>query len=149
MNIKEYVKIQSKECTNIILKNIFLDLNDMFNYTPKTYNAFTPSSYKKEYSSKKAEDNIQNKKIYILPDYNEALKTQTTANMKTGYKSAISEDIVADNGDIYDFVALCMQYKFYKFKENYYVRLEGSNVVSIINEHNYDRFKSILKNLEK
>ena len=149
MTIKEYVKIQAKECKNLILKSIFLDLNDILNYKPKPYSNQYLAPYKKVKKSEKVIDNIQNKKIYILNNFDEKLKAQTTLNMKTGYKSTISEDIVADNGDIYDFTGMCQSYKFYKFNNEYYVRMEGSNVISIINKYNYDKFKSILESMEK
>lgn len=149
MTIKEYVKIQAKKCQNLILKNIFLDLDEVLNYEPKSYSTQCPIIYKKGNKSKKIKDDIQNKKIYIINNFDEKLKAHTTLNMKTGYKSTISEDIVADNGDIYDFTGMCQSYKFYKFENQYYVRMEGSNVISIINKFNYDRFKSILESMEK
>ncbi len=149
MSIKEYIKIQSKECKNKILKEIFLDLYDVFFYENKKANKnyYTIETFyaKDKCAPKVVADNIKNKKIYILPDYNKEDKSVTTKNMQTGYKSTISEDIVADNGDIYDFYAEYQSYKFYKFKDEYYIRLNNSNVVSKINEYNYNRFKSILE----
>lgn len=147
MNIKEYVKEQAKICKNRIMRNIFVDLDEAFTRSIKS----THISYNvpnKSASTKIIDDSsMKNKKIYILPDYNND-KSVSTRFMKTGYISTISEDIVADNGDIYELKGIYQTYKFYKFNGDYYVRSEGSNVVTKINELNLNRFKNMIEYIE-
>ena len=146
MNIKEYVKIQSKKCKNKVMKQIFKDLvyTLTYSYEPKTSYSYPVAS-----TPKKVDDSsVKNKRIYILPEFNKQDKTVSTKSMKYGYISTISDDIVEDNGDIYEIKGSYQSYKFYKFDNEYYVRMEGSNVLSKINELNYNRFKDMIDYIE-
>jgi hypothetical protein len=146
MNIKEYVKIQSKKCKNKVMKQIFKDLvyTLTYSYEPKTSYSYPVAS-----TPKKVDDStVKNKRIYILPEFNKQDKTVSTKSMKCGYISTISDDIVEDNGDIYEIKGSYQSYKFYKFDNEYYVRMEGSNVLSKINELNYNRFKDMIDYIE-
>lgn len=146
MNIKEYVKIQSKKCKNKVMKQIFKDLvyTLTYSYEPKTSYSYPVAS-----TPKKVDDStVKNKRIYILPEFNKQDKTVSTKSMKYGYISTISDDIVEDGGDIYEIKGSYQSYKFYKFDNEYYVRMEGSNVLSKINELNYNRFKDMIDYIE-
>ena len=146
MNIKEYVKIQSKKCKNKVMKQIFKDLvyTLTYSYEPKTSYSYPVAS-----TPKKVDDStVKNKRIYILPEFNKQDKTVSTKSMRYGYISTISDDIVEDNGDIYEIKGSYQSYKFYKFDNEYYVRMEGSNVLSKINELNYNRFKDMIDYIE-
>lgn len=146
MNIKEYVKIQSKKCKNKVMKQIFKDLVYTLTYS---YEPKTSYSYPVTPTPKKVDDStVKNKRIYILPEFNKQDKTVSTKSMRYGYISTISDDIVEDNGDIYEIKGSYQSYKFYKFDNEYYVRMEGSNVLSKINELNYNRFKDMIDYIE-
>lgn len=146
MNIREYIKIQAKKCKNKVMKQIFKDLvyTLTYSYEPKTSYSYPVAS-----TPKKVDDStVKNKRIYILPEFNKQDKTVSTKSMKYGYISTISDDIVEDGGDIYEIKGSYQSYKFYKFDNEYYVRMEGSNVLSKINELNYNRFKDMIDYIE-
>jgi hypothetical protein len=150
MGIKEYVKIQSEQCANPIMKQIFQDLHYQFMYdkdeTVRTY-SYTPVSNVYRKPVKKDDFKLKNQPIYIISGYDKDNKLSSSF-LKTGYISTISDDIVATNGDLYEMKGTYQSYKFYKFENDYYVRLEGSNTLSKIDKVNYERFKSMIDYIE-
>lgn len=150
MNIKEYIKTQSEQCANPILKQVFLDLHCQFTYEENDDNyisSYTPVSKVYRKPVKKSDFNIKDKTIYIISGYDKNNRIDSSF-IKTGYLSTISDDIVANNGDIYEMAGVYQSYKFYKFENEYYVRLEGSNTLSKIDKVNYERFKSMIDYIE-
>ena len=146
MNIKEYIKIQSEDCVNPVMKKVFQDLHNQLTYEYKE-TSYTPVSNVYRKPKKRDDKELKNKPIYIISEYNKN-QSVNTSFLKTGYISTISDDIVSDTGDLYEMVGMYQSYKFYKFNEDYYVRLEGSNTLSKINELNYERCYSMIINFE-
>lgn len=149
MNIREYIKVQAKKCKNKVMKQIFKDLDYDFTYGDVKTTSTKSYTYPISSTPKKVDDStVKNKRIYILPDFNKKDKTVSTSSVRYGYISTISDDIVEDNGDIYEIQGSYQSYKFYKFEDEYYVRTEGSNVLSKINELNYNKFKDMIEYME-
>lgn len=138
MTIKEYITNRIENCTNLEIKRVFEDLLWKFEDKP-------PSKYYSYPETNDVQDNIDGVCIYILVHKEDDSKTY---DIRNGYKSSIDEDIIENNGDIYKKVGVYQSYNFYKLKDTHYFRMKGSNVLSEINENNYEKFKEFIGFIE-
>lgn len=138
MTIKEYITNRIENCTNLEIKKVFENLLWEFEDKPT-------SKYYSYPKTNDVQDNIDGVCIYILAHKED---DSNTYNIRNGYKSSIDEDIIENNGDIYKKIGVYQSYNFYKLKDTYYFRMKGSNVLSEINENNYEKFKEFIRYIE-
>ena len=69
-------------------------------------------------------------------------------NVQIGYKSVISDDIIAENGDEYVYLGKSSTYKFYLLKDVYYMRTIGDTTLNRVTEFNYDSVAEYIEFLD-
>ena len=69
-------------------------------------------------------------------------------NVQVGYKSVISDDIIAENGDEYVYLGKSSTYKFYLLKDVYYMRTIGATTLNRVTEFNYDSVAEYIEFLD-
>lgn len=138
MTIKEFITNYIKDCKNLIIKQVFENLLWEFEDNKATFH------YNYSDSQKNKQDNIDGVCIYILMKK----KGSQTYEYKNGYKSIINDDIIENNGNIYQKMGEYQSYNFYKFQDVYFFRMKGSNVLSMIDDNNYDKFKEFIGYIE-
>lgn len=161
MRFRDFVKLQSETCTNSLLKGVWMQLYEVFDETkPNSYpwneTTYTNQKKAKEIFDKvvkqKQEDNIDNKKIWIMNFYSaKELKEKglkDSDNVQVGYKSVISDDIIAENGDEYVYLGKSSTYKFYLLKDVYYMRTIGATTLNRVTEFNYDSVAEYIEFLD-
>lgn len=161
MRFKDFVKLQSETCQNSLLKGVWIHLYEIFEESkPTSYpldnNVFENQKKAKEIFDKvvkqKQEDNIDNKKIWIMNFYSsKELKEKglkDSDNVQVGYKSVISDDIIAENGDEYVYLGKSSTYKFYLLKDVYYMRTIGATTLNRVTEFNYDSVAEYIEFLD-
>jgi len=161
MRFRDFVKLQSETCTNSLLKGVWMQLYEVFDETkPHSYpwneTTYTNQKKAKEIFDKvvkqKQEDNIDNKKIWIMNFYSaKELKEKglkDSDNVQVGYKSVISDDIIAEDGDEYVYLGKSSTYKFYLLKDVYYMRTIGATTLNRVTEFNYDSVAEYIEFLD-
>jgi hypothetical protein len=161
MRFRDFVKLQSETCTNSLLKGVWLQLYEVFDESkPYSYpwNETTSTNQKKakevfdKVLKQKQEDNIENKKIWIMNFYSakelEEKGLKDSDNVQVGYKSVISDDIISENGDEYVYLGKSSTYKFYLFKDVYYMRTIGATTLNRVTEFNYDSVAEYIEFLD-
>ena len=161
MRFKDFVKLQSETCPDSLLKGVWIHLYEIFEESkPTSYpldnNVFENQKKAKEIFDKvvkqKQEDNIDNKKIWIMNFYSsKELKERglkDSDNVQIGYKSVISDDIIAENGDEYVYLGKSSTYKFYLLKDVYYMRTIGATTLNRVTEFNYDSVAEYIEFLD-
>ena len=66
----------------------------------------------------------------------ENLGLKSSDNVKSGFKSLISDDIISDDGDEYVYIGKSPYYKFYLKDDTYYFRVIGNTTLNRVNEWN-------------
>lgn len=134
MSIKEYIKIQSDICENIIMKNLFLKLKNKF--YPIVYENNYDDNYKIDVDKKINSNNAFNKrKVRVYLDNN---KTSLGLIDSDGY------DIKIVNNEKLEFQMICegISYYYNKTMERMFYRETNSRLIHVINKDNYKEHKS-------
>lgn len=149
MRFRDFIKIQSKECSNAKLKSVWADLYEKFDVYKNVQES--KKIFENVLKSKK-EDDIDNKRLWILHFYNSnELKEKGLTdkdNVQTGFKSLISDDIIGDNGDEYVYIGKSPEHKFYLLDDVYYVRAIGGTSLNRVTEFNYKCFSDYIEYLD-
>jgi len=161
MRFRDFVKLQSETCTNSLLKGVWMQLYEVFDESTSNSNSLYKTTSENQKKAKeifdkvvkqKQEDNIDNKKIWIMNFYSaKELKEKglkDSDNVQVGYKSVISDDIIAENGDEYVYLGKSSTYKFYLLKDVYYMRTIGATTLNRVTEFNYDSVAEYIEFLD-
>lgn len=161
MRFRDFVKLQSETCTNSLLKGVWMQLYEVFDESTSNSSSLYKTTSENQKKAKeifdkvvkqKQEDNIDNKKIWIMNFYSaKELKEKglkDSDNVQVGYKSVISDDIIAENGDEYVYLGKSSTYKFYLLKDVYYMRTIGATTLNRVTEFNYDSVAEYIEFLD-
>ena len=143
MRFKDFIKIQSENCPNTKIRSVWVELLSKFKTTIYSETYETQKKAKTVFDNvckQKAEDDIDKKRIWIMNFYTnkdlENLGLKSSDNVKSGFKSLISDDIISDDGDEYVYIGKSPYYKFYLKDDTYYFRVIGNTTLNRVNEWN-------------
>lgn len=132
MTIKEYVKIQAEHCNNVLMKEVFIKINNMFNPIIIQESEF---KYESSVKSKTTTDNFYKRKVRVHLDTNKTvigLIDIDNYGIKLPNKKYLDFGLVEDK--------TCYYYS--RDLERVYYKEHNSRIVNMITTENYKEHKA-------
>ena len=124
---------------------VFYDCMEMASFSVGSKKAICKEGSIDEYIKN---NNDEDKFQKLLFQYIDSKGLKDSDNVQVGYKSVISDDIIAENGDEYVYLGKSSTYKFYLLKDVYYMRTIGATTLNRVTEFNYDSVAEYIEFLD-